>query len=261
MSGNRTDCDLMPVLQNGFWNNDTDLLVLTDANRKFAEMTIKQNHYAHSVPSGKSFYFQYETAIVVFSIPANPFIAKALFDFDALVWELTRLWAPDGHRPNLLTQAISKSIKRLVTLVPGLDAIVSYADPNVGHSGGIYRAASWMYTGQSEESRYYVDKNNQVVARRKFHSGEKISNKAEILSLGYSELKLPGKHRFVKAISNRARKAAIGNGRYAKNHQAGQGTPAQYEHPGPRPAEPVTDRKGTVEVPTVGSNPTHAGVL
>src|SRR5262245_60134845 len=32
---------------------------------------IRQNHYTGSVPSGKSFYFAFEDAIVVYAIPAN----------------------------------------------------------------------------------------------------------------------------------------------------------------------------------------------
>ena len=52
----------------------------------------------------------------------------------------------------LLTRAISHAVQRLVELERP-DAVVSYADPNVGHLGGVYRAASWVDHGQSDESR------------------------------------------------------------------------------------------------------------
>lgn len=168
---------------------------------------VEANHYAHSIPSGKTYAFCLDAAIVLFSVPANKNIAKFLLGFPGVVWELTRLWAPNGHEKNLLTRAISYGVRQMCQVVPKLDALVSYADPNVGHAGGVYRAASWIYTGQSEEGRYYKSKEGQVVARRKFHSGKKSMTKAQILALGYEEFKMPGKHRFAFPISKNAKRA------------------------------------------------------
>lgn len=183
------------------------VIVIPPAYRDWAEMAIKRHHYTHSIPSGKSHYFAYETAIIVYSIPANQFIAQFLLGHDAPVWELSRLWAPDGHRKNLLTQAIAESLKELRRIEPDLEAVVSYADPNVGHHGGVYRAASWIYTGQCEDGRYYTDSTGQSVARRKFHSGSNILTKAEILALGYIESKRPGRHRYVKPLTRAAKRS------------------------------------------------------
>jgi hypothetical protein len=157
------------------------------------------------VPSGKSHYVRYGDALVVWSIPANKNIAKFILGWQGNVWELSRLWAPDGHERNLLTRAISEA----VWLIKGLeqpDALVSYADPNAGHKGGVYRAASWIYHGKSEEVRTYRAPNGTTVARRAFHSGRRALRKAEIEALGYVEMKLPGKERFVRPLSRRARK-------------------------------------------------------
>ena len=172
---------------------------------------IKQNHYTHSVPSGKSHYIEFESAIVVWSIPANKNIAKFLLGWPANVWELSRLWAPDGHEPNLLTRAISAGV-RAIKALENPDALVSYADPNAGHKGGVYRAASWIYHGKSAEVRTYIDRLGRTFARRAFHSGSKGMTKAAIEALGYRELKLPGKERFVKPLSRRARKHLSQNG-------------------------------------------------
>lgn len=80
---------------------------LIGLDRSKAMETICQNHYTRSVPSGKSHYVQFEDAIVVWTIPANKNIAKFILGWPDNVWELSRLWAPDGHAPNLLTRAIS----------------------------------------------------------------------------------------------------------------------------------------------------------
>lgn len=173
---------------------------------KYAKRLICKHHYAHSVPSGKSVYVRVEDAIVVFSIPANQHIGPFLLGKPANCWELSRLWAPDGHKRNLLTMAIASARKLFQQRHPEVEVLVSYADPNVGHEGHIYRAASWLYTGQAEEGRYYVDQQGQVVSRRKFHKGRKFLVKAEILALGYRELKRPGRHRFALGLNRFARR-------------------------------------------------------
>ena len=176
-----------------------EAVVLEGTDRQRAIETIKTSHYTKSVPSGKSYYVQYRDAIVVWSIPANKNIAPFLLGRPGIVWELSRLWAPDGHEKNLLTRAISGAITKIRQL-ESPDALVSYADPNVGHQGGVYRAASWQYTGQSDESRAYRDQRGNIFPRRAFHSGKRGMRKSEIEALGYEELKLPGKHRYVRML-------------------------------------------------------------
>lgn len=181
------------------------LLLLGD-DRRAAIKTIQELHYTHSVPSGKSHYFRVEEAIVVLSIPANQFIGKFLYGKPRKVWELSRLWAPDGHERNLLTRAISRSVTAFRALERDVWGLVSYADPNVGHIGTIYRAASWIPCGQVEESRYYLDTDGLVVSRRKFHSGGRSMRKAEIIALGYREVKRPGRLRFSRPLTRTARR-------------------------------------------------------
>ncbi len=170
---------------------------------------IRAGHYSHCVPSGKSYYVGYEDALVVWSIPANKNIAKFVLKDGGIVWELSRLWAPDGHRANLLTEAISAAVG-ILRQHEKPDALVSYADPNVGHEGGVYRAASWIFHGRSEESRVYIDAAGQSVSRRAFHSGSKGMTKAEIEAKGYTQHKLPGKLRFVRPLTTKAKRALNG---------------------------------------------------
>lgn len=182
-----------------------EAVLLDKTERLKAIATIKEHHYTHSVPSGKSYYISFGDAIVVWSIPANKNIARFLLGRPGKVWELSRLWAPDGHERNLLTQAISAAVA-IIRKLENPDALVSYADPNVGHKGGVYRAASWLYHGKSEETRAYRDANGNVISRRAFHSGRATLKKSEIEAMGYVELKLPGKERFVRPLTKRAAK-------------------------------------------------------
>jgi len=177
---------------------------LTGIEREHAQTTIVRHHYMHSVPSGKSVYVAYEAALVVWSIPANCNIGKFLLWEGAKVWELSRLWAPDGHHPALLTMAISAAIGIINALErPAL--LVSYADPNAGHRGGVYRAASWVFDGQTESTRMYL-RDGSEVPRRAFHSGSRGMTKAQIEAQGFVEVYRPGKFRFVKPLSHRAKR-------------------------------------------------------
>ncbi len=169
---------------------------------------LKRHHYTHSVPAGKSHYFNCAGTIVVFSIPANPYVGEWLLGYKAPVWELSRLWAPDGHEPNALTKAISLAVSQFMVF-DNPEAIISYADPNVGHHGGVYRAASWVYLGPVEEARYYRDADGQVVSRRAFHSGDKHLIKAEIEAMGYTEEKMPGRHRYARGLTSKSRSAIL----------------------------------------------------
>ena len=156
--------------------------------------------------AARGLYVRFGPAIVIWSITGNKNIGRFLFGWDAKVWELSRLWAPDGHERNLLTLAIAAAV-RIIKQIERPVALVSYADPNAGHHGGVYRAASWHYDGQSKETRAYRDRAGNIVARRKFHSGSRGLRKAEIEALGFIELRLPGKHRFVRPLTSQAKRA------------------------------------------------------
>lgn len=163
---------------------------------------IGAHHYRKGWPSGKSHTYVFEEAIVVFSIPANPYIGRWL---GCRVWEFSRLWAPDGHEPNLLTRAISYAARRFGALRL-CDCLISYADPNVGHSGGVYRAASWAYLGRCSETRGWL-KEGHLSPRRAFHAGKQFLRKADIEALGYQQVQLEGKLRFARALTKIGKRA------------------------------------------------------
>ena len=200
------------------------MLRLLDGDcRRAAIATIRAHHYTHSVPAGKTYYWQFDEALVAFSIPANQFIGKFLFGRQRNVWELSRLWAPDGHRRNLLTQAIAAVVRAFRVLEPDVWGAVSYADPNVGHAGTIYRAASWIPCGQVEDSRYYLAPDGTVVSGRRLQSGATGMTKAAILEAGYREVKRPGRLRFVLPFTSTARRE------FAKHWQAERASSASEE--------------------------------
>jgi hypothetical protein len=77
--------------------------------------------------------------------------------------ELTRV-ALNKHKSSV-SKILSIAMKFLKKNSPDLKLIVSFADPNEGHHGGIYQATNWIYAGRSAKSFKYLDKNG-----REWHS-------------------------------------------------------------------------------------------
>jgi hypothetical protein len=181
------------------------ILPIYGAKLVACKRVIETHHYTRSVPSGKSHYFYVRGVIVCFSIPANKNIGRFLLKRECVCWELARLWAKDGHSRNALTRAIAVAAVALKRVEPDVEVLVSFADPNAGHEGHVYRAASWVYAGRSEEVRAYL-KDGQTYPRRRFHSGDRCMTKAEIEARGYRQVSRIGKIRFAKGMTSSARR-------------------------------------------------------
>ena len=122
--------------------------------------------------------------------------------------ELTRI-ALDTHK-SYVTTIVSKCIKLLKEKNPGLRLIVSYADPNESHHGGVYQAGNWIYSGQTSPDCYYLDKQG-----RRWHSRQVSSTG---VSRQYGELRrvpthdeceripLKGKHRYLYPLDKAMRR-------------------------------------------------------
>ena len=250
--------------------------------------TIKQRHYLHRLPRGKSHAFKIDGALVVFSVPANANVVKFLLGKDPVrpctprarggrpaimkpgwvmgmpngrwrarpfwkiaageyrlmhlgyfdtrrqalaicaewhdlalelgadqagrivnagcpVWELSRLFAPEDHEPNLLTRAISSAIADFRDLEPNVEALISYADPDQEHHGGVYRAASWLPCGQTSKSAWYADADGKLLYERPAYPGPRRLNKAECDARGWRIVYRPGKLRFAFGLTREAR--------------------------------------------------------
>ncbi len=68
-------------------------------------------------------------------------------------WELARLWVADAVPRNGETWLIGQAIRHVRQAHPDVRYLVSYADPSVGHTGGIYRASNWTFDGMTDEGR------------------------------------------------------------------------------------------------------------
>ena len=63
------------------------------------------------------------------------------------VYELNRLCINDGIEKNVLSYFLSKSLK----MIKDNMILISYADTKMNHTGYIYQATNWIYTGKTKE--------------------------------------------------------------------------------------------------------------
>ena len=187
-------------------NSDLVIRELFGLELQQAKSLVLVNHYTHLLHSAKNHYLAFGGAIIIWAIPANPNIGTFLTGESCNVWELARLWAPDGHRRDLLSQAISHAVK-WICKAEKPDILISYADPNAGHIGTVYRACSWIFDGQTDESRNFINEQGTRFGRRSFHNGPKMFTHDQIKKKGYRLEHLPGKFRFLKPITKKAKLA------------------------------------------------------
>jgi hypothetical protein len=133
-------------------------LVVAPCDFRAARYAIMKWHYSRAVPAGKLVKFgvwENEAFIgaVVYGRGATPNLGKPYGLQQTEICELVRVALNKHATP--VTQIVAETIRQLKLSNPGLRLIVSFADPDQGHSGGIYKAGNWLYTGQSESAKFY----------------------------------------------------------------------------------------------------------
>ena len=111
--------------------------------------------------------------------------------------ELTRVALTKHISP--VSQILALSLKFLKRSNPGLRLVVSFADPEQNHHGGIYQATNWLYCGTTSSSYCYIDKKG-----RRWHA-RNVGNdlrKAQIMVLknDTTRIKQIGKHRYLMPL-------------------------------------------------------------
>lgn len=100
--------------------------------------------------------------VIVFALPPRETSVR----YGGVTWELARLWVSDEVPMNAETFLIGKAVRYIKRVRPEVKALVSYADPSVGHSGVIYRAANWKADGRTDQERKTPRFDYQVAGKR-----------------------------------------------------------------------------------------------
>lgn len=139
--------------------NSPPELRLAWCSHEAAEYACRKWHYSGCMPAGKIVKVGVWEAekfigVVLFGRGANNHIGSKYGLEQTEVCELVRIALTKHAAPVSRIAAIA--MRLLKKQSPGLRLIVSYADPDRGHHGGIYQAGNWLYTGASEAQRELV---------------------------------------------------------------------------------------------------------
>jgi hypothetical protein len=127
-----------------------------------------------------------------------------------LVYELNRLCTNDDLDKNSNSFFISHAFKML----PSPMIIVSYADKSVGHTGYIYQACNFIYTGESHTQMDWKLKGHEHIHSRTLmdqfsFQPDRVKKLKEKYGDQLYQVKRESKHRYVFVIANKKTKNEI----------------------------------------------------
>jgi hypothetical protein len=173
-----------------------------------AKKLLVRKHYLRSMPGGTQLAFGVFSdqrllgALTFGSGPAFAYrLVKDASADDCLT--LSRLWLSDALPKNSESRVIG-IVLRYLRENTSLKFLVSYADPSQGHSGTIYQATGWLYTGLSSAMpRYDLGDGKARHSRSVSHAYGSYSVRY-FASHGVAVKVLPqvAKHRYIYFLNN-----------------------------------------------------------
>jgi hypothetical protein len=176
-------------------------------SREAAKYAVEKWHYSRQMPTFKLVTFgiwenKKFVGTVIFGGGATPNLLKpyGLGQFEGC--ELVRVAMTNHKTP--VSRVVAIALRMLKKTSPGLRLVVSFADPSEGHSGGIYKAGGWIYTGTMSEARYFKVHGKVRHPRSIGQKGVKQSLDAVRKNLDpfASIVVKPGKHRYLMPLDD-----------------------------------------------------------
>ena len=139
-----------------------------------AKKACKNWHYSGSMPVGpKLMIGVWEdgvfTGCVIFARGGQPHMGKR-YGLGMMEWcELSRVALRKHNTP--VTRILAISMRMIKKHSPGLRLIISFADPQQGHHGGIYQGGNWLYSGATKQRRVFTKNGKRIHERRVTASG------------------------------------------------------------------------------------------
>ena len=200
-------------------------LVVVELPVGLARPFIERWHYSHRVPTGQNRFFATHLkadatteastmdmfgevlyAVADYGIGVNPYQSAFISEVSgrplepAGLVELKRLCRVEPRRDDLPLTRFIAGCHRILRR-DGVRCVVAFSDPDEGHDGGIYKAASFDHLGVTNPEMHLVDAAGQVRHRRFAYrharrNGIHVSKSREIL--GLERVKTAPKDRWVK---------------------------------------------------------------
>jgi len=124
-----------------------------------AKYAVEHWHYSRCLPAGKLVRIGvWENGsfigCVIFGRGANNNIGKPYGLEQTEICELVRVALSNHDTP--VSRIMGIAIRFLKKKAPGIRLLISYADPQQGHTGTIYQATNWLYLGSSQPQQAVV---------------------------------------------------------------------------------------------------------
>tara|TARA_B100001094_G_C18129439_1_gene771389 strand:- start:934 stop:1560 length:627 start_codon:yes stop_codon:yes gene_type:complete len=144
--------------------------------------------------------------VMIYGEPAMPDVSKKYCpDNPDIVIELNRLCCIDDTPKNTESYFIGKTLRWLKNNTK-YRVIISFADPNQGHEGTIYKATNFKHYGMTEKARSVMIDGKRLHERmltKKCPKGDEIRRRIKNGGAGIEITKLPPKHIYVKSLDRR----------------------------------------------------------
>lgn len=137
-----------------FTSSWADTCTVRHAERWEIDYMIQDKHYLERWPAVVVCQLVLRAAgnrvgACVFAMPPRETAKR----YGGTTWELARLWIDDDMPKNSESWFIARSLDHVREHHSGVEFVVSYADPSVGHSGAIYKATNFIQDGMTDDER------------------------------------------------------------------------------------------------------------
>lgn len=187
------------------------VLRLDWCSHKAAKYAVEHWHYSYTMPKSKlvkigAWENDRFIGVVIFGVGATADLVKSYGLTRTQGCELVRVALTNHQAP--VSRIIAIALKMLRRANPGLRLVVSFADPEQGHVGGIYQAGGWLYVGQSQASEEYIVNGKRWHGRALRHEkpGHLTTKQAlAIMDPGYRVVMGSAKYRYLYPLDDAMR--------------------------------------------------------
>jgi len=177
------------------------------ATAEAARYACEKWHYSKTVPVGKTIRIgAWEDnkfiGVVLFAWGMNKSLGSPYGLLMTECCELVRI-AMSVHKTEI-SRIVSIALRFLKKKSQGLRLVVSFADPQAGHHGGIYQAGNWVYTGATSQSFEYRIGDRRL--NKRAYTGVNFNGKARSkIPNNAKKFITPGKHRYLMPLDDEIR--------------------------------------------------------
>lgn len=184
------------------------MLRLDWCTHEAAKYAVERWHYSGSLPGADTVRIGvWERGVfigtVIFARGASPEIGRKFSVKFEQIAELARVALRAHESP--VSRIVAIAVRMLRSICPKLRVLISFADPEHGHHGGIYQALGWVYTGLSAPTKLYFIGGRWRHTRSVAGTDRSPRNRMEFKS-GVAPVKtVPGKHRYLLPLDGEIR--------------------------------------------------------